>query len=676
MNWEYEEEGSASADPVTDFRLIDDPGAQPRSGGPVWWSAIVDLRDVSIDTFASRVAADFDDAAMVIPSDYDAEERAEALDDQPVVIFATEGVISALNVAENDYGVDSVLLGSIFDPAELNGAPRSGPAQNQIVVPDDTVVMAVIDDGIAIGNDVFRSSLTETRVQMAYVMRKGAFGQPQVQGRMIEKDEIDQKLAKYTYCDLLDETAFYQDLGIIDFASGDFSPTALRLSHGTHVMSMAAGYRIADASNTRPIICAMLPPRVTQDVTGQDLRPSLALAMRVLTRYALRFQRESGGHPPVVFNFSYGNYAESHDGTNAIARLIERTLKRFPQQEKRLVLAAGNGNLERIHGRVEFSASHPENVTLRMMVQPDDRTASYVQMWLPYSAAWPPPNYARVRVTSPDGVTSPWVDARAGARVRFRNDQGAVMARLAYQFQRFPTSRGQFAFSMKPTASLAANAVLAPAGEWLFELERVDLAEDQAIDVWIQRDDTLPGFAPHGRQAYFNNACYQRFDAYGRPLAVDPPDTECPIRRAGTLSGFADGASPLVIGAFVQSTGRMSGYSAAGPITPTRGDPLANRKGPDAAARADDSLVRLGVVGAGSHSGAMIRQGGTSNAAPLAARCVADGMAQTASGDRAWIWNQAQAQDVQFPPPPPIVTRGGGGRLNVRFQFEPKDPSV
>lgn len=674
MKWDNEDE-DAAADLVTDFRLTQDTGDAKRSGGAVWFSAIVDLVGISIDAFESRVAEIYGSQALVIPDEYDSAERAETPDRQPVVIFAADTVLKALNASGNDFGVDEVTLGSVFDRNALDPGVRAGPPK-EILVPDETVIMAVIDDGIAIGNDVFRKGPADTRVHLAYVMRDGPGGQPKTQGRSIEKAEIDQQLAAHMHNGLLDETGFYHALGIVDYTDEDFSPVALRLSHGTHVMSMAAGYRMDAAPDTRPIICAMLPPRVTRDVTGQDLRPSLALAFKALTRYALRFKKADGSHPPVVFNFSYGNFASSHDGTSPISRLIERELKRSPQQEKRLVLAGGNGNLSRIHAKVDYGAGDPDPVELRMMALPDDKTASFVEMWLPYSAAAPPPNFVRVRVTSPDGDVSPWVNAQSGSKVTFRDDQGRRIARLAYKFRGGKTQRGRFVFSMAPTASFDAGAALAPAGEWRFEVEQVDLATGQSVQVWIQRDDTLPGFPPYGRQAYFNNACYERFDAYGRLLAVDPPGSDCPIRRAGTLSGFADGASPLVIGAFVESNGHMSSYSAAGPITPTRGDPVASRDGPDAAARGDDSLVRPGVIGAGSHSGSMIRQGGTSNAAPLAARCVADGMATGASGDRTWVWNKAQADDVQFPPPAPIPTRGGGGRLNVRFRFEPKDPSV
>ena len=57
-------------------------------------------------------------------------------------------------------------------------------------------------------------------------------------------------------------------------------------------------------------------------------------------------------------------------------------------------------------------------------------------------------------------------------------------------------------------------------------------------------------------------------------LAVDPPGSDCPIHRAGTLSGFATGATPIVIAGFTESNGHISGYSAAGPISPTQDLPV------------------------------------------------------------------------------------------------------
>ena len=677
MNWEYDEKGGGAPvqDPLSGFRLsrlMPDPNREADD----WWIAVINLEKISIDDFAARVNEMFKQTSLLVPIDYDEEERAEVVDEQSVVIFARVPVLLALNVFQNEFGVNGMLLGTAVARSQLTFELEDSKPLEIINVPEKSVVMAVIDDGMAVGHNLFRDGLESTRVHMAYVMHSMGGGHPHTRGRCVEKAEIDAALAAHTHNGLLDEESFYLELGIIDHSDDLFSPAALRRSHGTHVMSMAAGYDMDTAPDTRPIICAMLPPLVTQDTTGQDLRPSLALAFRVLVRHARRFRLPDGSHAPVVFNFSYGNFAGSHDGTGAITRLIERAMARFPKQEKRILLPAGNGNLSRTHARVAFDKDNPDEITLRMMAQPDDRTASFVQMWMPWSANSPPPNHVRVRVTAPDGQTSTPIDATSIQPAVLNDDNGNPIAELTYTFQPLPTQRGLITLGLNPTASLTAGAALAPSGEWLIQIERVDLQPDEAVEVWIRRDDTLPGFPPHGRQAYFNNACYQRFDALGAPLAVDPPGSDCPVRRAGTLNGFADGASPMVLGAFVDQSGRMSGYSAAGPITPTRGNAVANRDGPDAAARADDSLVRLGLIGAGSHSGSMLRQGGTSTSTPLAARYVADGLAGGAPGDRAWLSAEAAASDPSFPGPAPIPTRGGGGRLDVTFRFEPADPSV
>lgn len=679
MNWEYDEKKGAEPvqDPVTGFRLsrqMPDPNRELDD----WWIAVVNLADTSIDAFEERVSGVFKDRSLLIPVEYDAEERGEVQKDQAVVLFARVPVLLALNMFQNEFGVTGILLGTAVPRDELSFELSETKPLEIVKVPEKSVVMAVIDDGMAIGHNLFRDGMTSSRVHMAYVMHSMGGGHPHTRGRCIEKPEIDAALVTHTHNGLLDEASFYHELDIINHGDDVFSPAALRRSHGTHVMSMAAGYDMGDAKGKRrPILCAMLPPLVTQDTTGQDLRPSLALAFRVLVRHARRFRLPDGSYAPVVFNFSYGNFAGPHDGTGAITQLIEREMRRFPKQEKRILLPAGNGNLSRTHARVTFDKSQPDEVTLRMMVLPDDRTASFVEMWMPWSATnTPPPNHVRVRVTSPDGQTSAPVDVTSPGPTVLPDDNGNPIAELVYAFHSLPTQRGAITLSLNPTASLNGSAPLAPSGQWEIHLERVDLKADEAVEVWIRRDDTLPGFPPHGRQSYFSNACYQRFDAIGRPLAVDPPGSDCPVRRAGTLNGFADGVSPIVLGAFVDQNGEMSDYSAAGPITPTRGNPVANREGPDASVRADDSLVRLGTIGAGSASGSMLRQGGTSTSTPLAARYLADGLAGGAAGDRAWLSAQAAASDPSIPGPTPIATRTGGGRLDVTFRFEPHDPSV
>jgi hypothetical protein len=239
------------------------------------------------------------------------------------------------------------------------------------------------------------------------------------------------------------------------------------------------------------------------------------------------------------------------------------------------------------------------------------------------------------------------------------------VARLSFAFEPFPTARGVITLSLNPTASLTP-APLAPAGRWKIAVKPDKIKPDEKVQVWIERDDTLPGFGRGGRQPYFNNADYVRFDQFGAPLATDPPGTDSPIRRAGTLSGFACGPSPLVIGALTQSNGKLSDYASPGPVSPPRDAPVAHREGPDASARGDDSVVLGGVISAGSRSGSMVRLNGTSVAAPRVTRFVADNMATGAAGDRAWVQAQAGLQDGNFPPPTPDPTRTGGGRLDIK----------
>lgn len=673
LRWEeVTDEGIVSS--ALDFRL-DQQANFIGSEDEIWWSALIDLRNTSIAAFTRS----FDERLnrqLHIPNDYSGQERDTVFEEKIIVIFARTQLLRLLNAFPEKFRISSVRLGAIYDPDFINlDAKMQNDDLPVIKVPNGSVVTAVIDDGIAFGNNVFRDDLISTRFEYVTILPtlpSGSSGQASV-GNELEKPQIDALLAVNTTSKLLNEDRFYQQAGLIDYADGTFSPTSLRRSHGTHVTALAAGYPMDSAPKNRPILCAILPTRVTEDVSGGSILPSLVLALKRLTRQAARFRCEDGTCPPAVFNFSYGNFGGPHDGTSPIARVIEDYFEPpsapgiscNADQALRLVLPSGNGNLLRTHAMLEFAGtgSRPAKV-LDFVAMPDDRTVSEVQMWMPYSGANPLPKFVTVRVTTPDGLQSGPVGIAAGSYQSLLNENGQEVARLSFAFEPLPTARGVITLSLNPTASLNP-APLAPSGRWQIAVRPRKIEPDESVQVWIERDDTLPGFKRGGRQPYFNNADYKRFNRFGGPLPVDPPDTDSPIRRAGTLSGFACGPSPLVIGALTQSNGKMSDYSAAGPITPPRDAPTAYREGPDASARGDDSVVLRGVISAGSRSGSMVRLNGTSVAAPRAARFTVDKMATGAAGDRAWIWVQAELQDPIFPPPKPEPTLTGGGRLDV-----------
>ncbi|MEJ6395552.1 S8 family serine peptidase [Gymnodinialimonas sp. 2305UL16-5] len=640
-----------------------------RFQGTEWWSVMLELTDISIAEFEARVTEDFP-GDLRVPSAYDAADREPREDRRFVSVFARQIVINALNSTENKYGVANVHLGMVTPDAWL--APdATAPDLSPIEVPKGSVVMGMIDDGIGIAHELFRVGSETTRVAFCAVLPTEP--DPNIadstQGRSLYASEIDLYLHLFTQSGLLDEDRFYSRTGQIAYAGGKFSPLSLRRSHGTHVMGLSAGFEPELNDTTRPIICAVLPPRVVEDTSGISLLPALCLALHLLSKQASRFQYQ-GAPVPMVMNFSFGNFSGPHDGTSEVSRLFEWFLTCDSDQIRWMTLPAGNGNLARAHAEVQFDGSCEDGVTLDLRVLPDDRTASHVEIWMPFSECDPPPDYVSVTVTPPFGPESLTIDAKVGQQQALHDHDGNVVATLLYTFEPAPTARGLITLAIEPTASLDPTHPLAPSGRWTLCVKPKDIAPDDTIQVWIRRDETLPGYRPGGRQSFFDNGDYVRFGPFGAPLPVDPPDTPSPIRRAGTFSGFACGASPIVIAAYTRQNQQLSYYSAAGPLTITPMTPVPYRDGPDAAAEGDQSLVRWGVLSAGSRSGSYVRLNGTSVAAPRVARDASNAITDWTGTAREWIAQAVLDQPFDLPPGTKPERMGHGG-ISIPIRWSP-----
>ena len=681
MQADWQDDGDAGAiDPVTDYRLTRDPSSYPRPLDEIWWAAIFHLEETSLDEFRQR-AEQAHPGQILIPDVYDAADCAARPPLQSVTLIARSPVVRTANTAGNGWGCGGAYLGCMVPeahlPLHLTPQERERPAPKPIKCDDDTVVTAVIDDAIGFANALFRDRETSSRVHLAYIM-SSASDVPhrpgwrwEVQGRSLDKRAIDRLLKTHTSFGLTDEDTLYVDAGAIDFAGGGFSPLALRESHGTHVAALAAGHQMHKAPKHRPLLVASLPWRVTEDTSGFNLYPSLLLALHRLEREGRRFRRSDGTIVPMVFNFSYGTLDGPHDGSGLIPRLIQHIVDKGDGPVRRMVLPAGNTNLSRTHAHAEVGETGA--VALDLKVLPDDRTDSHVEMWLPEieHPDWDP---VHVTVSPPGGRKGATIVVGSRRVHRLRDDDGREIARLSYAPATRTVNRASIVLSVNRTVGFSGAAALAPAGDWRIEIwrrrdgaaepPRRDQHEGAAVEVWIRRDDTLPGFPPRGRQAHFNNPDYQKFDAYGAPLPVDPPGTHCPVRRAGTLNGLATGEAPLVVASFTGSNGLISDYSASGPVP--------SRKGPDAAALGDQSPVLRGVLSAGSRSGYLVRQSGTSVAAPRVARLAVEAIAgdkkksRKKAADRAWLHGYAEKSDKKhFPQPRPEFARGGAGRVDV-----------
>jgi hypothetical protein len=525
------------------------------------------------------------------------------------------------------------------------------------------VVMGIIDDGLAFANERFLidvGGVRETRVQYCLL---------QATGTVLTKSVIDPLLVA---CDG-DEELFYRQAGLFDYVVPSLHQSATwRTAHGTHVMDLACGYDPQDQVDDRPIVCVHLPTAVTAaEIPGTTTTPGtlyfhIANAIQFIIDRALDIAADYGVSVlPVVINLSYGLLADPHDGSGGLEAFIEDKIAEclaVHGGDLRVVLPTGNSYLARTHAQASFTGVGQKK-QIRWRVQPDDRTPSYLEVWLP--APLPLMSRIALTITSPTGAT---VTTSEGAPTAHLVGPGGYYL-WADWAPWAPSARARFVIIVQATANPEPSAPLpqlAPAGTWTVTLEHTGgFAPADLVQIWIRRDDQIYGFPLRGRQSYLNHADYERFDHAGRDLEVDNTSL---VQRQSTINSMATGRSSIVIGGYLGKERVATKYSSAGPnIGPllpappppeTRGPP----RWPDAVATSDDSRVHRGVLAAGSRTGSVVAMGGTSVAAPQIARLVAADLAGSGLGDHAAVQGWAE---VGMPPSPlkPPDYRGGAGRI-------------
>lgn len=513
--------------------------------------------------------------------------------------------------------------------------------------PKRDVVVAVIDDGIAFAHERFEGTDGGTRIAFFWDMNKGL----PVQGAELDKATIDTLIANADG----DEDVAYARAGKLRFDDPRHKPMAWRASHGTHVLDLAAGSAPGEGGPT--IIAAQLPTPVVARTTGELL--DFYLWMGAL--YAL----DRAGDRPLAINVSFGYDAGPHDGEGLLEKHL--SLKVAARQARGIptavVLPAGNAQLSQCHATMDLAAE--EEVTIDWIVQPDDRTHSIVEIWLPAESA----GGARIclTVTPPDAtqavtLAEPVLPLQADPPEARIGPPGREFG-LVELWERLDKRR-MFRIAIAPTErAQPSSRRIAPAGTWKLRFTRGERLMTGAAEVWVQRDDSLYGYPQRGRQSYLDHDAYQRFDALGFPRDEDPPAGEpgatCPVKRRSLLNAIATSPNLLVAGGFRERDGRIARYSSGGPNTP--GEPSPRLK-PDVLLPSDGSPAHPGVLGALTRSGGRAPLAGTSVAAPQLTRHVAAWMAKGGPVDRAAV----KAAPKTAPGDPPVqgaAERSGHGRI-------------
>ena len=577
------------------------------------------------------------------------------------------------------------LIASITIGSDLpEGA--SGPAEAEDEVPPlpdgkdpDAVIVAVIDGGLPLAHERFRKDRLHTRIEYAWV--QDVTHQPPSfvnTGREFDKGQLDGLLAQCDIGGQVDEDMFYRLTGQADFSDPNHNELGYRVTHGAHVMDLAAGLDYRDPMETRldkmPIIAVQVPNAVTADTSGASLEPYVEAAFRYIRKRAANISAARGTKPlPVVVNFSYGVIAGPHDGKSSLELAMEHFIQTRPggPGHTAVVLPSGNRYMSQCHAVLTpdlFDAA-TEKRTLTWRVQPDDGTESFLEFWMPETVAAPLASRIKMTITPPGGPTSPVISEIDGDNWVWKPHglAGQVVCEIGYSWQPMPQKKGLFSISIQRTASFDNSVELAPSGDWIIEIEDTGLAPGDVVNGWIQRDDTIYSDHARGRQSYFSDPDYQVFNPPGVTPEGDWNQTDsvpdCPIRKAGLISAIATGDKTVTTAGFYWKSGQMALYSAGGPTVNPQKD------APDAAAPSDTSRVHFGTIGAGSRSGSVAVLSGTSVASPRLARRIALAMLAGQAIERPQVAAWAVADEASVfntrPFGPPPVERSANGRLTA-----------
>ena len=488
--------------------------------------------------------------------------------------------------------------------------------------PGKRVAIAVIDRGIAFAHPRFGTA-SGTRIACLWQQENmvGAIEKSDKPGTELSAADIDLAVQN-AKAQGAGEDMVYRTVGGMKFDDDTYKALARRRSHGTHVLDLAAGRDPSQADSSRPIIAVDMPDDAIADPAGATLAVHAMWGL-IHTMAVAEGMRRPGETLPVVANISYGPHEGPHDGTAQLEVVMDRMIDAYRTSDTplRIVLAAGNYRQSRAHAN--FNLLPAGTRTLHWRLQPVGLTPSFMEIWLPATTG------AAVSVTlrSPLGQVVSVTPLVPSDQLPPAVPPPPIVSPLmlaTYVPANPPWSpRPHIVLNIAPTA-LDGGHPVAASGLWTVDVKNISGAPLN-IDAWIKRSDTPGGRRAKGRQSYFDDPLYQRYEPNGKPTEYDPAGTPSYVRRQGTLSGIATGKETYVIGAYRRGpdpTDLMpADYSSEGPAAPNAPRTM---NSPNWLAPGDDGVSTQGVLAAGTRSGARVAMRGTSVAAPQATRYYAD----------------------------------------------------
>jgi subtilase family protein len=544
-------------------------------------------------------------------------------------------------------------------PFGSSGGTGGGSAASSI----DRVVIAVIDQGIAFANCRFFAAgaprieyLWQQNAQTS--VPAPAVVMPFTPGFELNKAAIQSAVATANTTGA-GEDWVYRNFGGMNFRVDGYKPLARRTTHGTHVLDLATPINNPDK---HPIIAVDMPEDAVGDPAGSTLSVQAAWALVYVLDRAARL-RGPNETLPVVANLSYGPHEGPHDGTGLLETFMDQIWQLADGSDTPLeiVLAAGNFRQTRTHAAIDLMPNQAES--LRWRLQPGSLSASQMEIWLPPGGG----HQVTVTLQPPaPSATAPVVQVSTQAGSMTVSAPNALYS-VSYVPAAGLIQADSIVLSIARTAPDPAGtwgAALAPSGVWLVTLSSTSAIN--GLNAWIKRSDTLSGRRAKGRQSYFDDPKYPRFDPTGRLYDFDPSLASY-VRRMETLSGIATGQKTRVIAGY-----RNSDFFPA--LHSSHGSRLvgAARTGPDWIECTQESDVLRGLLAAGTRSGSAVSMNGTSVAAPQATRWIAQAWRGLPRNSRVPMRSGLKAPRVLRQRPIPA---GDAAFIGNRLaQFTPRKP--
>ncbi len=499
------------------------------------------------------------------------------------------------------------------------------PPKNRLRGP----VIGLIDGGLAVANAAFLDAKGRTRVKRFWRQddfyggpwpgsvkherhrldprRAGPTPDDMGYGHELTGADIDREMARFTHQRQLDEDALYRHLQLWDLARP--------VNHGTHVMGLATapGGLLDPADNDFASECELVAVQLdwanVLDTSGGAMNVSVLDALHYIVSRCT-------DDAAMVVNISWGTLAGPHDGTSLLEAAMDELIHQLGGRLQ-VTVPGGNGYQSRTHANAVLAPGR--SVDLHWRVPPDDRTQSFLEVWLPDGSG-----DTTITVTPPDR-TDQAVTLKAGDSGVWVDGDGKPRWSAMYPARSALGARGTCVLiALEPTFSLHGGRTLAPFGRWGVTLHNPG-ARPVVFDAYVERDDVALGVNTGAKQSWLEDRDY---DTLGNLDGwTDDPDNPTPIRRSGTFNSLSTGQRTVSVGGTraantgSQPLSRFARYSPQRPgVDPTRPQRPGVKWVPDTLAPSDDNPALWGVRSTGSLSGSTARLAGTSSSAPREAR--------------------------------------------------------